>query len=442
MSDMEARPEFLVGSRRRLGPSIVNRRKIILAGMWGSALFAVVLLRFGPSGDSGENMPAPRAPGAPVLEPDGERAPEESRVGQPVAAVPEGPPTMFRLDRRHTGRSPYRGPVAADVAWSFEAGHRIVSQAVVGRDGRIYVGALNGVLYCLNSRGRVEWEKNLDGPIWSTPLVGPDGTVYVGSDADVFWAINRDGSTRWRIATEADADRGAVLGPSGVLYFGAGTDLWAVDTEGAVQWRFRTRGRVFSTPAVDDDGTIYFGSQDDHFYALAPDGRVRWSYRTGDDNDSSAVIGDDGTLYFGSDDRKVYALTRDGELRWSRDLDGYIRGPVALGNGGSVIAGVYGPRPRIVSLEAATGEIRWFFPVTIADSSETGVMSGPLVDRDGFIYVGAHDDYLYSLNSNGELRWAFQANGDVDASPTLAPDGTLLFGSDDRFLYALRSVAP
>ena len=48
------------------------------------------------------------------------------------------------------------------------------------------------------------------------------------------------------------------------------------------------------------------------------------------------------------------------------------------------------------------------------------------------------DDYLYSLTPSGELRFIFEARGDVDGSPVLTPDGTLLVGSDDHFLYALR----
>ena len=175
---------------------------------------------------------------------------------------------------------------------------------------------------------------------------------------------------------------------------------------------------------------------------MAKDGRLRWRYRTRGDNDGSPAIGDDGTLYFGSDDRHIYALTRDGALRWSADLEGYVRAPVAVHADGSVIAGVFGPRPRIVSLDAATGELRWFFPVTVSDSGERGVQSGPLVDREGAIYVGAHDDYLYALAPTGELRWAFGASGDVDSNPVLGRDGVLYVGSNDRHLYAIGRAEP
>ena len=417
----------------------MTRRTLILVAMWIGAAGAMLYLWLNRE-DEASLTPARAAPGAPVharVTSDEDRAPAEVRADLPVAAVPEGPPMTFRGDRRHTGRSSFAGPETAVAAWSFEAGSRIVAQPVVARDGRIYVGSLDGKFYALNPHGGEQWQVDLSGPVYSTAAIDGDGNIYVGSDAKVFTSISRGGEVRWRIQTEGDADTGVAISPDGLIHFGAGNELWAVRADGRVEWKFLTQGKIFSTPAIDDDGTVYFGCQDDHLYAVAPDGRLRWSYRTGGDNDSSPVIGDDGTIYFGSDDHKVYALTRDGELRWSQDLEGMVRAPIGLTLDGGILVGVFGPRPRVVALDAADGETRWYFPVTVADTTEIGVASGPLVDREGNIYFGAHDDYLYSLAPTGELRWAFEAGGDIDVSPVLAMDGMLLVGSDDHRLYAL-----
>jgi outer membrane protein assembly factor BamB len=274
--------------------------------------------------------------------------------------------------------------------------------------------------------------------VWSAGAV-IGGTLYVGSDADAFFALRTaDGAMAWRIHVQGDADSGVSVAPDGSLRFTAGTDLYAVSPDGNVRWRFRGGAPfMLSTPAVDDDGTAYVGSIDDRLYAVAPDGRMRWEHRAGGDISSSPVIGDDGTIYFGSDDQSVYALTRDGRLRWRAALGGYVRAPVALGRDGSVLAAVYGPSPRLVALDAATGDVRWYFPVGIDETSERGIASGPLVDVDGNVYFGAQDDYVYSVTSDGRMRWIFDVGADVDAAPILTPEGLLVVGCDGGYVYAI-----
>lgn len=347
---------------------------------------------------------------------------------------------MFRFNTRHTGQSAYSGPESDRVQWRYQTEGPISSQPAVGADGTIYVGSHDHRLYAITPAGQLKWRVDLQDRVYSTPLVGPDGNIYVGSDADVFFSYSSAGELRWRLPLEpgSDADTGAVLRPDGKLLFSAGHDVWCVSLDGTVAWRFRAQAKIYTTPAVDDEGNAYVGSQDDHLYALLSDGRMRWSFATHNDVDSSPALGEDGTVYFGSDDHRVYAVSRDGQKKWESDVGGFVRGSVAIGANGNIVVGTFGPRPRVVSLDGADGRVVWSFPVTIVDTAEVGVASSPLVDREGRIYIGAHDDYLYALSPDGQMRWALETHGDVDGSPALAPDGTLYFGGDDHHLYAVR----
>ncbi len=426
--------------------NVSSHRTFLLVAMWAAAFLAVAAIQWARrpgAEDAPEPRIAPRA--APVHE--AAEAPRTatgaSRVNLPVEAASEAPPRFYRGDRRHSGRSAAIGPAQApSLRYRFETGGRVIAQPVL-HYRRVYVGSFSGTLYALDGRGAELWKRDLGGPIYSTPYVARDGTVFVGSDAGYLYAIDTNGQIRFRLATEAEADTGVVPAPGndGLLYFAAGRDLWSITKEGRVQWRFRARSKIFTTPAIDNDGTIYVGSQDDNLYAIAPDGKVRWSYEASADIDSSPVIGDDGTIYFGCDDRRLYAVDRDGRLKFRVLLGGMIRGPVALGPEGTVLVGVYGPHPRLVAVAAADGAERWSFPVTDTESDEIGVASGPLVDRDGRIYFGAHDDYLYALTPDGKLLWTFGAEGDIDTPPVLGADGTLYFGSDDGRLYAIGAPA-
>ncbi len=416
-------------------PLAVNRRRMIIAGMWVVAFGAIgaIYWNLEPKVDEVRTREGGDAPtfvvGEDVAEPS-------SRLGLDVAPA-QSSNASYRGGPRHTGQSPFRGPTTPSRAWVYDAGGRITAQAVIGDDGAIFVGAHDHRFHALSADGEPVWAVDLHERVWAAAAVATD-TVYVGSDADALFALDRrTGEIRWRIRVEGDAD-----GPPTVIgdtvYFTAGPHLYAVSTEGELRWRFQARGPfLLSSPAVDSDGTIYVGSIDDHLYAVAPDGRMRWDYETGDNISSSPVIGDDGTIYIGSDDQRVHALDRDGARRWSVDLDGFVRAPLALGRNGDVIVALYGPRPRVVSLDAQTGELRWYFPVGSTDSSEIGVASGPLVDSEGSIYFGAHDDFLYALSGDGRMRWIHQVGADIDAAPILRDDGVLIVGSDDGSLYAI-----
>ena len=76
------------------------------------------------------------------------------------------------------------------------------------------------------------------------------------------------------------------------------------------------------------------------------------------------------------------------------------------------------------------------------ESAEVGVASGPLVDAEGSVFFGGHDEFVYSLSAQGALRWVHPVGGAVDASPILTADGTLVIGGDDGVLRAIGESAP
>jgi outer membrane protein assembly factor BamB len=124
-----------------------------------------------------------------------------------------------------------------------------------------------------------------------------------------------------------------------------------------------------------------------------------------------------------------------------------VRGGLSITRAGSVIAGTYGPRPRVVALDPGTGAELWSFAVRGSGAPELGIHGAPLEDGAGTLYFGAQDDDVYALDPAGKLLFRFHTGGDVDAPLVLgpAPDeppesgaGLLFVGSDDGHLYGLR----
>ena len=167
--------------------------------------------------------------------------------------------------------------------WTFHVGAP-VKGGIAYADGRLYVPAYDGHLYCLTTGGKLLWKASAQGTLlhggrfYATPAVAHD-RVYLG-------------------ATD------------GKLYsFGA--------TSGKLRWSHSTGGYVYSSAAVWDD-LVLVGSYSGRFYAFdAATGKERWSFTAnGPISGSPSVIGD--VVYFATLKERTYALdARNGKLLWT-----------------------------------------------------------------------------------------------------------------------------
>jgi outer membrane protein assembly factor BamB len=69
------------------------------------------------------------------------------------------------------------------------------------------------------------------------------------------------------------------------------------------------------------------------------------------------------------------------------------------------------------------GEEKWW------NYLDSFVEGSPIVDKDGIIYFGSWDNYLYALYPNGSLKWKSNIEGDVETYPAIAEDGTIYVGT-------------
>ena len=115
------------------------------------------------------------------------------------------------------------------------------SSPVIGSDGTVYIGSVDGKLYAINGRSGVKlWEFKTGFPVFDSPAIGADGTVYVGSRK--LYAINgQSGVKLWEFETESDPIGGVAssltIGSDGTVYFGSegfgshAKKLYAIKTE-------------------------------------------------------------------------------------------------------------------------------------------------------------------------------------------------------------------
>ncbi len=195
---------------------------------------------------------------------------------------------MLMHDPAHSGHTTSSMDMSGNLylQWKFSFGERVeIEVQPVVADGRVYVGVMNGKMYCLDAAtGNQQWMYQADGPIPQTAAIA-GGRVYFGA---------LDGR------------------------------VYALDaTDGHEVWTFQTGGPVYSAPTVAD-GVVFIGGLDGYLYALdADDGSLRWRYKTGGMVDTSPAVGN-GRVYFGSEDMYAYCLAADtGHLLWKQKLSGY-----------------------------------------------------------------------------------------------------------------------
>jgi outer membrane protein assembly factor BamB len=381
------------------------------------------------------------AEGAPTAPPRPHAPPGNARVSNGGAAAPSSALApaggTYRGDAQRRHRSAYAGPGEPRVRFALAVGGPIAAMPALTPEGDVIVATLAGKVSRISAAGEAVWTADLGDRVYSSPLILND-LVLIGSDADRFVALAlADGKQRWLLRVDADCDTSPAAGAGGVVLVAAGTLLYAVQPGGRIAWRVRVPGKIYASPAVAADGTIYAGAQDDHLYAISKQGEVVWRRDLGADVDCAPAIGDAGEIYAGSDAGQVVSFDAGGALRWRADVGGFVRGGLTVARDGTVLAGTYGPAPRVVALDGVTGAERWSFRVQGTGAREFGIHGGPLEDSGGNFYFGAQDDRIYALDPAGRLRWTHATGGDVDAPLLIGPGGVLYAGSEDGNLYAL-----
>jgi outer membrane protein assembly factor BamB len=315
----------------------------------------------------------------------------------------------------------------------------------------------------------------IDPIAYGRPVFGSDGTIHVASNGQnsgvaKIHAINPDGTLKWEYPLGDETKYSPGINPTvaGVpdqydddVYSDViSNKLVAIDSEGNMRWEaIGVDSDIDCQPLVTADGTIYFGDDDMDFYSYDAAGNQNWTFDTGFDGEVDVIpaIALDGTVYTVANEDGLLAIqtvpTR--ALLWEKNevlaIDdigasgtedwGELNSSPVIDDNGFIYVGddngnVYAYFPN--------GTPRWPVPYTTGDN----VDSSPYVDPvSGTIYVGSNDKKVHAIDPFLGLTipgWPFDTSaqglgfgGKVRSSPIVDSDGTIYVGSDDYLLYAI-----
>lgn len=319
------------------------------------------------------------------------------------------------------------------LLWKYpQAGHVGAVNSRPGvADHRVYAGSDDGHVYAVDAAsGRQAWQPPYDtrGRVRASPLF-VEGVVYIDSGSGYFYALNAaTGRPEWRqpvwLGPGAGGSSPGVsahgsetpLGDIAIYVGGGDGHFHALNAATGVSlWRFPAKARTwigaaYSQPSVSPDGrTVYVGLGDGHIYALnAADGTRRWEFPApGQPSiaavDSQPAVSADGLTVYLASGRSVFALNATNGRLWSSWRPDPVRLPSAVGNSGPVVTqngSVYiGSGADVYCLDAADGGFCWSRPF----QTSSRVVTTPVINNNGDVYVGTQDGNVYALTASGSL---------------------------------------
>jgi outer membrane protein assembly factor BamB len=348
---------------------------------------------------------------------------ESKELHVPFAMMGGGP--------KHVYRAQVPGPRSApkEIA-RFRIGNRVFASPVIGPDGTVYVGGIDGTFNALRLDGTLRWSYVCNEPIFSTAAISLSGAVYVGCDDDTLLAFSTDGTVRWTYAMKQDVDSSPIIGHGGLIYVG-GEGLHAIRPSGKRRFKIILGGHVSASPAQRPDGMIVVGSHDHRVYAVLADGTVAWSFGTKGPVQGAVACLKSNDVVFGSDDGFVYRLSPMGGSRWTFKTGGPVRAGVVVSEDEQAVF-VASMDGRIYGLDANTGKELWH----IATAGH--IRSTPVLGSEGRLYFGSRDHHLYAVDAaNGELKWRIDLGAEIDSTLAIAFGRKLVVGSDDGTIHIL-----
>ncbi|MFB3888389.1 MAG: PQQ-binding-like beta-propeller repeat protein [Candidatus Bathyarchaeia archaeon] len=345
------------------------------------------------------------------------------------------PWSSFHGNSENTGNGNRNGPEDLVLKWTFNAGSWIMSSPAAA-EGKIYIGAYNGILYALDHlTGNPVWQFKTGDSVRSSPAYDK-GRVYFCSDDGYQYCLSAsDGAVIWKTYIGSDVPyyyhglqsqtaSPKVVGDS--VYIGSRNNTFYClnAANGNVKWKIDAGGLISNAPAVSGNAV----------YISVGGLNTRWQDDTG---------GPNGTMY------KLDATT--GNTIWKTGL------PYFKATGGYMVQLI--PRelhgsPVVVGdwvfqsangwatygINATTGQIVWNFTTALSEEATTGALPNDItpVYANGRLYVQDFFRLACVNATNGKKIWDQWLGHSVHGGPLYA-DGKVYVASELKAMWVLNA---
>lgn len=366
----------------------------------------------------------------------------QQQVDIPWPTLADSPWPMVKHDPQFTGRSPFKGPQTATIAWFLDLPYGIYSGPVIGEDRNLYFGSYfysADNFYCYSNDGNYLWDFSSGRllPPASGILIDSSNTIYFGSSDKYFYALNADGSLKWEYQTEHFFSPTLMnIDLQGNLYSTNNSgQLFSFNSSGNLNWSvtyesgFNQRSPVLST----DGNTIYIAGKDSNLFALNLNGSLKWKFKCSKIQ-TAPIVDSYNNIYF-IDQHSLFSIYPSSEIRW--EFSDFQFGSYSIpainydGNIYAIVGDTVAPYYKLLISIDFDGEYMWKY---IFDDEESDDFWQPLIcDSEGTVYVGSTFGYnYYAIASDGTLKWKLPLTSpiqQIDNTGAISENGTLFLGT-------------
>ena len=344
---------------------------------------------------------------------------------------------LFRGDSQSTGVARSQLTESPEVLWEFkvpQGGFEGTPVVVKNKsNGRltVYIGDMDGVMFSLDlETGKENWRYDTGLGFAASPAYR-DGRIFIGDIDGYFWCLDEQGKEVWKFETQAEISGSANFYQQGVLFGSQDAKLYLLDqATGEKIWEFETPDQIQCSTTVAGDRAFVAGC-DGYLHVInLKDGSEVGKVDIRSPTRSTPAVWEQ-TAAFGTEQADFLAVDwKQVESSWTfADEDGQsaVRGSAAI-NDKHVI---FGARNRqVYSLDRETGKQQW------TQTLKAKVESSPVIEGQR-VWVGSTDGRLYALSlADGTPGWQRQFNGGFLGSPAIAY-GRLVVATDRGVVYCL-----
>ena len=351
--------------------------------------------------------------------------------------------------------------LSGDIMWQEALGSGVISLApALDSERRALYVAVDDELYALNiDSGEQIWDSpfTVESYISADPIIDKDGSIYItatssaasSSDESVVYRINPDtGTQTWISSGAINSVEDVVLGGAALVQSEASDSFYFANSEGdiyvidnlstgtAQRYASLIDGAVSEPISVDIYGNLYTGTDNGDLLIATSENNII-STDVGNDIVGSIVLNQSGEAFFGAGQR-AYSYDSQAIQRWRSSSSLGTRIVTASAVLAPDNASIYIPGySSLHAIDANSGINIWSYDL----SDSTIGSTAPVVDSNGYVYLGDSEGDIYVVSAQGELVNQYSSGRSSAISTPIALDDTasILYFGAGQWLYAIQA---